>query len=61
MVARNSYHLKELIWTESIFLDDISRCKKVTELVAEFTKKEVYYVQEPFYYAGTISAALIRR
>ncbi|MGX7136460.1 hypothetical protein RV15_GL002935 [Enterococcus silesiacus] len=41
------------------FSGGLSHSKKVTELVAEYTKKEVYYDQELSQYAGAIGAALI--
>lgn len=41
------------------FSGGLSHSKKVSELVAEYTKKEVYYDQELSQYAGAIGAALI--
>ncbi|EOH92192.1 hypothetical protein UAW_03176 [Enterococcus haemoperoxidus ATCC BAA-382] len=41
------------------FSGGLSQSRKVAELVAEYTKKEVYYDQELSQYAGAIGAALI--
>ncbi|MBO0439556.1 acyl-CoA dehydratase activase [Candidatus Enterococcus ikei] len=41
------------------FSGGLSRSKKIIELVAEYTQKEVYYDQELSPYAGAIGAALL--
>lgn len=41
------------------FSGGLAQSKKVTELIAEYTQKEIYYDQELSQYAGAIGAALI--